>query len=54
MQFRNAVFIISEEKRCPLYNVGEELRINDDALTLPPAKSTCLILASDLIEIVAK
>lgn len=54
MQFRNAVFVISEEKRCPLYNVGEELRINDDALTLPPAKSTCLILAVDIIDIVSQ
>lgn len=51
MQFRNGVFIITEEKRCPLYNVGEELRVDQGVLTLPAAKPTCLTLTSDLIEL---
>ncbi len=54
MEFRNAVFIVTEEKRCPLYNIGEELRVHDGILSLPTAKSTCLILAGDLMGIVSQ
>lgn len=51
MQFRDGVFIITEEDHCPLYNVGEEMEVNDGSLTLPISKPTCLTLARDLIEI---
>ncbi len=50
MQFRNGVFIITEEKYCPLYNVGEELQVDEGVLRLPAAKPTCLTLTKDLIE----
>jgi len=53
MIFRNAVFIVTEEKRCPLYIVGEELRVHEGVLALPPAKSTCLTLAGDLMDIIS-
>ncbi len=52
MQFRNGVFIITEERHCPLYNVGEELRVARGVLKLPAAKPTCLTLTRDLIELV--
>lgn len=51
MQFRNGVFIITEDDRCPLYNVREELKVSDGVLLLPAAKPTCLTLAKDLVEI---
>lgn len=51
MQFRNGVFIITEENNCPLYNVGEEMAISEDSLRLPASKPTCLILARDVIEL---
>ena len=51
MQFRNGVFIITEDDHCPLYNVREELKVSDGVLILPAAKPTCLILAKDLAEI---
>ena len=51
MQFRNGVFIITEDDHCPLYNVREELRVSDGVLLLPAAKPTCLTLAKDLVEI---
>ncbi|HIQ36824.1 MAG TPA: DUF4388 domain-containing protein [Desulfocapsa sulfexigens] len=51
MQFRNGVFIITEERHCPLYNVGEELHVDSGILKLPAAKSTCLILTRDIIEL---
>lgn len=49
MQFRNGVFIITEEDHCPLYNVREELQVSEGVLTLPAGKPTCLVLARDII-----
>lgn len=54
MQFRNGVFIITEERHCPLYNVGEELEVDEGILSLPAAKPTCLTLTSDLIELASE
>lgn len=53
MRFRNGVFIITEEDHCPIYNVGEELSVNEGSLTLPAGKATCLTLAKDLVDIAA-
>lgn len=54
MQFRNGVFVITEEHNCPLYNLREELEISDDALKMPAGKATCLILAKDIIELASE
>ncbi len=54
MQFRNGVFLITEEKNCPLYNVGEEMEVNEGAFKLPASKPTCLVLAQDVIELVSE
>jgi CRP-like cAMP-binding protein len=52
MQFRNGIFIITEEDHCPLYNVREELKISDgNNLTMPAGKPSCLILTKELIAI---
>jgi CRP/FNR family transcriptional regulator, cyclic AMP receptor protein len=54
MQFRNGVFIITEESHCPLYNVGEEFIVSEISLSFPTAKATCLILAHDIFGIVSE
>ena len=54
MQFRSGVFIITEERHCPLYNVGEEMNVDAGILKLPAAKSTCLTLTKDIIELVSE
>jgi CRP/FNR family transcriptional regulator, cyclic AMP receptor protein len=54
IRFRNGVFIITEEDRCPLYNVREELTVREGSLILPAGKPTCLILARDLIAIASE
>ena len=54
MQFRNGVFIITEERHCPLYSVGEELTVEEGVLTLPAAKPTCLTLTNDLIKLASE
>ena len=54
MKIRNGVFVITEEQHCPLYNVGEEISIDGGVMRLPAAKSTCLILAQDIIKLVSE
>ena len=54
MQFRNGVFIITEDRHCPLYNVGEEIYVDGGLMRLPGIKSTCLILAQDIIHLVSE
>ncbi len=54
MQFRNGVFVITEENHCPLYNVGEELHVDEGMLKLPAAKATCLTLTRDLIDLASE
>lgn len=51
MEFRNAVFIITEERYCPIYNVGDEFNVLRDALTIPGVKPACLILVRQIMRI---
>jgi CRP/FNR family cyclic AMP-dependent transcriptional regulator len=53
MEYRNAIFIITEERSCPIYNVGEEFKVENDALTVPEAKSACLMMVRELMKAVA-
>ncbi len=52
-EFRDAIFVITEERSCPIYNTGEEFKVEDMGLTVPEAKPTCLKLAGELIKIVS-
>lgn len=54
MRFRNGIFIITEDNHCPLYNVGEELKVQEGILTLTVAKPTCMTLATELIRIASE
>lgn len=49
MQFRNGIFVVTEEDHCPLYNVREELKLSEGILNLPAGKPTCLTLAKELV-----
>lgn len=51
MQFRNGIFVITEESHCPLYNAGDEFTVEGVSLIFPASKPTCLILAKDVIKI---
>lgn len=53
MQFRNGIFIVTEEDHCPLYNVREELKVSNGILTLPAGKPTCLTLTKELLALVS-
>ncbi len=50
--FRDAIFIVTEERGCPIYNVGEEFKVDKFNLTGPALKPDCLILAEEITKIV--
>jgi CRP/FNR family transcriptional regulator, cyclic AMP receptor protein len=52
--FADAIFIVTEEQSCPLYNVGEELKVANYCIELPQAKPTCMILTEKLIELTSQ
>ncbi len=51
--FRDAIFIITDERACPVYNVGEELKVENICLSVPSYKPGCLILAKEIANIVS-
>lgn len=51
MKVFNAVFVIQEEKNCPLYNVGECLQLSEKTFTCPENREVCLILVRDMTEL---
>ena len=51
-KFRDAIFIVTEERGCPIYNAGEELKVDKFSLTVPSLKPGCLILAEEITNIV--
>lgn len=44
-KFRDAIFIVTEERSCPIYNTGEEFKVENFSLTVPTYKPGCLYLA---------
>ncbi|MCI5147057.1 MAG: Crp/Fnr family transcriptional regulator, partial [Candidatus Electrothrix sp. AR3] len=53
MEFRNAVFVVTEECSCPIYNVGEEFTVHDSALAIDWDKQVCLIMVQELLKVLA-
>ncbi len=51
MEFRNAIFIVTEEHTCPIYNVGEEFRVEDLALSVASDKPVCLKMVQELLSV---
>jgi len=49
MEFRDGIFIVTEERQCPIYNVGDEFKVLRDALTLPEVKPACLMLVRQIM-----
>jgi len=50
MDYKNAIFIVTEERACPLYNVGEEFKVEDMGLSVPEAKPACLNMVQRVIK----
>ncbi len=52
-KFRDAIFVIVNEESCPLYSVGEEIKVESYALSLSNYKPGCLYLARQVAAVVA-
>jgi len=50
-KFTDAIFVITEERLCPIYNIGEEIKVEDLCAVLPEAKAVCMLLVEKLIEV---
>ncbi len=50
--YRNGIFLIVEERSCPIYRAGDELKVEDFSLSVSDYKPGCLQLSNDLSEIV--
>ena len=50
---RDAIFLITQEKSCPLYNVGEEIKVANFSLSVATFKPSCLSLAQEVVSIVS-
>jgi CRP/FNR family cyclic AMP-dependent transcriptional regulator len=51
--FCDAIFIIVDEESCPLYCVGEEIKVENSSLSMSSYKPGCLYLARRISSIVA-
>lgn len=51
--FRDAIFIIVDEESCPFYSVGEEIKVENNGLSMSAYKPGCLYLARKIASIIA-
>jgi len=49
----DAIFVVTDERSCPIYNVGEEFKVENLGLTVPSLKPGCLFLAQEIAKIVS-
>ena len=54
IEYKNAIFIVTEERSCPIYNVGEEFKVESMALTVPESKPVCLLMVRELMKAVTE
>lgn len=52
-KFRDAVFLITGEDSCPIYNVGDELKIENFSLSVSAYKPGCLYLIKKIAAIIS-
>ena len=53
-KFRDAIFTVIEERSCPIYHVGDELKVEELCVSVPEAKQVCMVLVEKIMEITAK
>ncbi len=47
---KDSVFVVTKERGCPVYHVGDNLRVENECLYLPVAKPACLKLVHSLAD----
>ena len=50
-KYRDAIFVITNERSCPIYNLGDEFKIENFSLILPEQKPGCLHLTQAIAKI---
>ena len=50
-KFQDAIFLITQEKSCPMYNIGEEIKIANSGLSVAGHKPGCLYLSKKVATI---
>lgn len=53
MQYRNSVFVVTEERSCPLYSVGDEVRAKDLILSVTRGRPVCLSMLEKLMPLLS-
>jgi len=51
-KYRDTTFVIMEERSCPIYDIGDELKVQDFSLVTSNYKASCLHLALKIADIV--
>ena len=49
---RDVIFIVTQERACPLYNVGQEIKVENFSLSVSAYKPGCLHLSQEVIKLV--
>ncbi|HKJ65236.1 MAG TPA: DUF4388 domain-containing protein [Desulfopila sp.] len=52
-KLREAIFIITQERSCPMYNVGEEIKVANQSLSVSSFKPACLYLAEEVLKTIS-
>ncbi|PIE56739.1 MAG: Crp/Fnr family transcriptional regulator [Desulfobulbus propionicus] len=52
-KYRDAIFVVVEDRSCPIYNVGEEFKVEKGALGVPQAKPACLLMVQEVMKVVS-
>jgi CRP-like cAMP-binding protein len=48
--YRDAIFVVTEEQACPIYNVGEEIKVENLSLVVPESKPACLMMVREVMK----
>lgn len=52
-KYRDAIFIVTQERSCPLYTVGQEIKIENYSLSVSSYKPGCLYLTQEIANILS-
>lgn len=53
-RFADGVYTIITENNCPLYGAADRFRLSGNGLIVPPEKPACVILVSDILDILRR
>nr|WP_321465229.1 cyclic nucleotide-binding domain-containing protein [uncultured Desulfobulbus sp.] len=53
-KYRDAIFVVTEEHACPIYNIGEEFKVENSSLKVPEGKAACLLMVQELMAAISE